>query len=137
MKKEIKFKAWDKKNKGWIQGFNLFSFHDYYTKGIEPSVERYNTKWKLSDINLLQYIGIEGKDGVSIYDGDIFISEGTRFKVYRDKASFKAVSNVGDKYGPYYFNLSLDSGHNLKLISEIEVIGNINQFPELFEAYND
>lgn len=72
--REIKFKAWFKGNEkeiaAFIAGFNLISFHDYYTKGIEPSLQRYDKTWKLSEVILLQFTGHQIK-GVDLYEDDI------------------------------------------------------------------
>lgn len=90
----IKFRAWCKKGKGFIQGFNLFGFHRYYTKGQEPSVQRYNTTWKLSEIDLMQSIGVSDSCGVEIFEGDILMHpDGKKFAIkYFDYCcGFKAV----------------------------------------------
>jgi len=139
--REIKFRAWDKKQKGFIAGFNLFSFHDYYTRGVEPSIKRYDSEWKLSEIELMQYTGLndatkweelteseqvawincggiqEDWKGKLIYEGDIIAVNGMEnLAVEYHDGSFQAGSS-GQYLTSYPFR----------------VIGNIHRNPELLK----
>ncbi len=122
--REIRFRAWCKKGKGFIQGFNMVNFHSYYTKGLEPEIYRYSVRWKLSDIILMQYTGLEDNSGIGIYEGDI---------IKLENACDNSIYEVVIK------NCTLRLRHNEKLYydervfaeSITEVIGNIMENPEL------
>ena len=68
---QIKFRAWDPKHKGWIAGFNMINFHDYYTKGLSKKLQRYKSGWVGNEFILMQFTGLKDKNGKELYSGDI------------------------------------------------------------------
>lgn len=129
MKREIKFRAWDKENKKMAQVSRI----DFGPGGI---------RYLVDDSVLLEYTGLHDKNGREIYEGDI--------------VSFGSVWNNGDnedideefhigvvEYDPHYavYNVNCDeSGEHRFMFTEVVnydgfgVIGNIFENPELLEG---
>lgn len=113
--REIKFRAWDKTNNRMIEWPEIFAYQMLY-EIIPNSMNDQNI------YSLMQYTGIKDKNGVEIYEGDIY--------------------NMGDK-NIKYVAVWNDTGLTGKQLGSrsyagisfwkdtIEVVGNIYQNPEL------
>jgi len=69
--KDIKFRAWDKKNKEWYMNGNVFdlnysgSYGDFFFDNDHPC------NMRDVDLEWLQFTGIKDKNGKEIFSGDI------------------------------------------------------------------
>ena len=137
MKREIKFRAWDKfTQKYW--NIENWHFEDEYLDLIEfgvsiadPNIKRI---WrKLNEVKLMQYTGLKDKYGKPIYEGDIvhgYDQEPDRDDHYIGSS---VIDVVNFKYGAFWIG---DSWYKVMVMTPpiIEVIGNIYENPELLEA---
>lgn len=120
MKQEIKFRAWNKKDKVMVDVAAM----NFGPSGLWSLIEyAYDAELQLADnYELMQYTGLHDKNGREVYEGDIVKNEyGKVMEVQYDPRS--AAFGVGD----YYFG-TIGSGKTL------EVIGNIFDNPELLEG---
>lgn len=149
MSRPLKFRAWDKKRKRYAkviqttnQGWKGYRDKTYITNGIMRF-----SKWVLSRFVIEQYTGLKDKNGKEIYEGDIVkakiqgfwetgpntICEGKatwNLEVVYDEIRYMDVFHIlGSKNAPDRIYYLFD-----KELSELEVIGNIHENPELMEG---
>lgn len=133
MSREIKFRAWDKDAKQWVDDVLLtcnkyaFIFQNHY-KCEFVGEDR--------DIELSQYIGLKDKNGKEIYEGDIIKSHGSHpLEVYW----------MGLAWGVRWKDLCndeesiiCDDGGDMEMdengLKHMEVIGNIYENQELLKG---
>ncbi len=122
MNREIKFRAWNKKEKYMEIVDDLQMFSNDLSIGI-PSKDYFLRK---DDVELMQYTGLHDKNGKEIYEGDII--------KYRDSRGQHIEKVIFDK-GCFYVGMHWWSSTRLapKLINTriTEVIGNIYDNSEL------
>lgn len=126
MNREIKFRAWDKKEKRkfWSVQINGNGTVRYYPEG-DPM--KYICGEKSDRFELMQYINRQDKNGKEIYEGDIVRGTDTEGRVYIKPVKYNEEFACFDVGIMSYLNLK-NSGY---FQTEFEVIGNIYENPEL------
>lgn len=141
--REIKFRAWDKKNKkmlqprawrfkGWLGVIKTIHMTNTDILGTKtpPDVsptENLKPSRSLKEFTLMQYTGLRDKNGKEIYEGDLVnFPTGSSINY---KVMFK---NAG-----WYWGMKTPIGSMHKAHAELEVIGNIYESPELINKEYD
>lgn len=128
MKREIKFRAWDKIDKV-IRVVTCVNFFDE-TVNLDEKPNGDCITRKIEDVELLQFTGIKDKNDIEVYEGDILTHPGinniffdaTHATVIFEQASFRGVVKEGMRPDLYNFFQGEDSA---------VVIGNIYENPNL------
>ena len=122
MKREIKFRAWDKETKKMFENETLCSeFSNWYVWIMDGQVGR--------DIELMQFTGLKDKNGKEIYEGDIV-------KFYYLGWHTSEVVYMSDGFYVKTNGHIEDVRENLGLafpFKDIEIIGNIYENPDLIK----
>lgn len=123
--REIKFRAWDKRNSEiYIPYFTEFNDMNDEISNIQDD-----------GVELMQYTGLKDKNGVEIYEGDI-VNYLTRAVSHLDGIIW--TGRVMYQYGAFRLCRNLHNnihseGMGYGFPYEYEVIGNIYESPDLLE----
>jgi uncharacterized phage protein (TIGR01671 family) len=149
MKREFKFRAWDKNVKTM---FDVFSFCKDYVKVVVPNVGDGVLKFPIAGFELMQYTGLKDKNLVDIYEGDVLRGIQKKQTDKEGVSAFPLTSTIDFRPGGFLvFGKPLqnaytrdnnvlnqfmwcDAKHHATpeiywQIDEIEIIGNIYQHP--------
>jgi uncharacterized phage protein (TIGR01671 family) len=128
MTKEIKFRAWNIKNKSMIDevlemGFGCRHYPETWLIGDDQRTDHFE---------LMQYTGLKDKNGKEIYENDLLQYDGYNFKLINKEKIYQV--RYDDNLAQYYaYNLenSFDTFLVVRAWKESKIIGNIYQNPEL------
>jgi len=133
MSRVPKYKAWDKTEKRMCE----VGYIDFAKERAQLAIIVDNTRmaygtWELplKDVELLEFTGLHDKNGKEIYEGDIIELSNEQYVIKWGKSGFVLNENV-TKMNIFNDLHVLPSLH--RHVSEIEVIGNIYENPELLE----
>jgi uncharacterized phage protein (TIGR01671 family) len=130
MNREIKFKAFSKKENRMIWGYPVIEDGSIVSFIEEHTGSSYG--YGYWDMHVLQFTGLRDKKGVDIYEGDCVIG---RIIKLNDTNTF----NGTVQWGTCYWCLEYRSPKGIVLkqrlanFHEFEVIGNIHENPELLK----
>jgi len=142
MEREIKFRAWDNKNKKWLLGYeypNLRGFSltgECVMLGEWASVfemflfEKNGLKW--DDLKIMQYTGLKDKNEKETYEGDIVKTGYGVGSVIFVNSCFM-IQWLDDKESYVELLISRKFPHVRKDDDMFEVIGNIYENNELLK----
>ena len=127
--REIKFRAWDKKDKIMYKE-NALSLVIHFNGELNSfdgeTGEIVGTEYTRK-MELMQYTGLKDKNGIKIYEGDIV-----------NCIEYECCGYIGwnDSEAGFYLNVLMEDGRYEEeqlydYVDELEVIGNIYENPEL------
>ena len=139
--REINFRVWSNRNKEMINVNECEVFLDFNGKVYATGIDEYGDVeyFEVEDIELLQYTGLNDKNGKKIHEGDIFSHHFT--EKLKGIVKYGEHQNVmhGDRFGGnvgFYIEWNDDVTRNdlLYWIKISEVIGNIYENADLLNT---
>lgn len=134
--REIKFRAWHKNTN---EMYEVFSFCHAFTKvcvGIGTASEKIpNNLFE----PLMQFTGLKDMAGKKIYEGDIcnYLLDETPFSDEPDLSNYKNKTGVVKFKDFRWLFESENSDDFIVCLSQIKVIGNIHENPELLTQHKN
>ncbi|CAB5226243.1 Conserved hypothetical protein CHP1671 [uncultured Caudovirales phage] len=126
MKRELKFRFWDVRNKKFIDEDPLYSKWAVTLDG-EPYNGKYDHRYDEDEYIVQQYTGLKDKNGKEIYEGDILLC--TFHNSTRNQKGI--VEYFASSFIVNWMDQTDDSLD--EVCADFEVIGNIFDNPELLK----
>lgn len=134
--RQIKFRAWDKKENCMVQSFTIEQFTQKQYPADDVTVE---VKWtyyeNAPELILMQFTGLKDESGVEIYEGDLITNHG----VTNDMKQRIFVVVWNDEQARFSLHdkaANMKSGLDYAGGLQQEIIGNIHENSELLEKAN-
>lgn len=127
--REIKFRAW---YKGVYSGEMIYDIQNEFEERINLGMDSFGNYLNNASFEVMQYTGVKDCNGKEVYEGDI-----VKYKAGTDKG----IGYIKFEFSCFMiywtnnktFNDSFSSMFYTQCSSEIEVIGNIYENPELLK----
>ena len=127
--RDIKFRAWDKKDRVIRDVVGMSFYHDSVSVDIEHG--RY-LQDDVSRFELMQFTGLKDKNGTKIYEGDILTTDLSRPYLAVEFRNGAFMFQCHDN-GKDYYDFMTATYENSNFTKYHEVIGNIYENKELLE----
>ncbi|WP_169753598.1 YopX family protein [Campylobacter mucosalis] len=122
--REIKFRAWDKKNKRWVSHNSLLNETEVSASVLTPP----KLTIKHPNWDIMQYTGFTDINNTEIYEGDI-----VKFEIPFHIASTK-IARIFFENGAFKIDLGIKTDFLERYANVgLEVVGNIYETPELLK----
>lgn len=123
----VKFRAWDKEIEKIYPVLKIDFVEEWVSMYSKITGRHYN--W-LNNLVLMQYVGLQDKNGEEIYEGDV-----VSFKSAHSDCDYKTIGEVVWYCGEAAFLVECNGEifKHFDEIREIEVLGNIYENPELLQ----
>lgn len=137
--REIKFRAWDKTNKKWMDLYHSEVALNPNTGKLVHVDDLSTSYWDFNEYVLMQYTGLKDNNGKEIYEGDIVADRqyGTNKLILPKVVVFDEFGVSTDPGSGYAFVMGWGmkdiNGEVQNLDIKLEVIGNIYENPELLK----
>jgi uncharacterized phage protein (TIGR01671 family) len=134
MKREIKFRAWDKKKKKWVQ-LNDETRIGFYLSQEQDKIEVYILRlgFDYKNLVLMQYTGLKDKNGKEIYEGDVLANREVHGDSFYCLVEYQLDGFYGTTYPSRNHSMPLHTIMTYEGAEYNEIIGNIYENPNLIE----